>query len=211
MVVVDKLELPVDEFIPQVPEWRALYLGNNPCVWKVEAIIQRKYGDTCLQETLCLPQLPKVEYLIGQRVENLRGTPRRGYLEMADIEIVVHWGSKFMGSRLLSRIYRNDPAAIERHTADAIDALKKNDPAEALKHINCIFGLSDAFGSKVLAFLEPETCPIWDRIARDCLSRFGSRREGIKNYIDFIDLCKYIADGLDARKDENPRGAGRWC
>ena len=199
------IELTLDKFIEHVAEWRAKYWENR-CVHKVEAIIQRRLDDSCLEGDFCTP---RVEELIEQRVRDLHGVRGQGYLEKADIEIIVHWGSKKMGSRLWSRIdRRNTDDQIKRYTANAIRALDSGDPVRALKHINCTFGLDDAFGSKVIAFLHPQSAPVLDKIVRDCLSKADNpirRHNGIRRYDDFIALCKHIAE---RQTEPNPRGTG---
>ena len=205
-MIVSKPELTLGEFIREVPAYHAEYLKNNPCVPKIEAIIQRRMNDPVLKETSCSEKHLKVEELITQRIKDLSETQDRGYLEKGDIEIVVRWGSRKMGSRLWTRINNKEDAAesIRRHTKEAIEALPDADTA--LRHIMNIHGLGVSFGSKVVAFLYPDSSPVLDRVINDCLSKADN---WTGRYDDFIALCRHTAD---QQKEPNwHRADGRWC
>lgn len=113
----------------------------------------------------------------------------QGYLDPEDIEAVVLWGSRKFGKFLWTRINSKKDAteSIRHHTAEAIKVLP--DAEEALKHITHIFGLGVAFGSKVVAFLYPQSAPVLDRVINDCLSKASNWRG---RYEDFIILCEHI-------------------
>ena len=160
--------LPIEEFIAQVPGWHRKYLEED-----------YRRGREGKRRT------------VRQIEQRIQESASRGSLNMDDIVEVVLWGG---GSRLLGRIRRNTPEHIERCTSRAVEALRN--PEEALGHVMRIGGLGESFGSKVLAFLSPETCPVLDRVVRGCLSKACNWDNESATYSDFIALCEYIAEHL---------------
>ena len=144
------------------------------------------------------PCVPKIEERIQQKKH------QAGYLDKADIKDIVLWGSKKRGPFLWSRIDRhNSDDEIRHHTAEAIKALP--DSRKALEQITRIFGLGVSFGSKVVAFLCPESAPVLDRVVRDCLSK-ADNWTGRYDY--FVALCKHIAKRQ--QEGSGPREGGVW-
>lgn len=164
------------EFIPKVLELRHKYL-NSP------------------------RELAKPKHAL-EIEDEIQKKAAGGSLDKIDIETIVYWGRGF---RLLGQVRKNSNEYIRNCTADAINALDKKKPTEALDHINRIHGLRDAFGSKVLAFLRPQICPVWDAVVKDCLSEAASPP---RDYREFITLCEYIRSKLKADGPANPRGTG---
>ena len=142
------------------------------------------------------PQVPVLEEAIGK-------SRKRGYLDRTDLREVVTWGGNPYG--MWGKIdKRNDDSRIARCTADAIAAL--NDPETALERITRIHGLGVSFGSKALAFLSPETCPVFDSVIdKGCLIW---AENWTHRYGDLAALCRNIA-ALQRRPNPH-RPGGDW-
>ena len=61
----------LEDFVTEVPAWRARYLEGNGCIFKVEAFVRRDWENTSLQRSLCEEKLPWVG-------EPHRGADRQG-------------------------------------------------------------------------------------------------------------------------------------
>ena len=197
-----KCRTPLEDFIPQVPEWHGKYVQDR-CALKVEAFIQRKWDSPYLSEPLCEERHPQVERLI----EKLKGKEDFDRLE-DDIEIIYRWGGGF-GPFLFSKIMNLNPIDEIRSQAQAtFSALEEGDPVEAMDQLKSLKGVGYPFGSKVLAMHSPENAPIWDNIVQTCLREFKIGGKKVKSYEQFITFCKHIAE---RQTEPNPRGAdGPW-
>lgn len=51
----------IEQFITEVLGWRDKYVENNPCVFKVEAFLQRDWENPCLKQPLCWKKHGQVE------------------------------------------------------------------------------------------------------------------------------------------------------
>ena len=159
--------LSIEDFIAQAPEWHRKYREVDER--------RGREGKPTVNETEALIQEGR----------------SKGYLEIGAIEAVVNWGGS---PRLLGKIRRNHHEHIRHYTSQAIEALDK--PIDALRHVMRINGLAESFGSKVLAFLSPESCPILDSIVRGCLGKACNWDNESATYGDFISLCEYIGTQL---------------
>ena len=208
-----KCRTPLEDFIPQVPEWHGKYVQDR-CALKVEAFIQRKWDSPCLRESSC-----KEEYLwVENRIEELKRKEDLDRLE-DDIEVVYRWGGG-LGPMIFAQIMKNNlPVDKVREQAKAaFSALGEGYPVEALEQLKRLKHCGDAFGSKVLAMRSPKNAPIWDNIAQICLSEFKIGGKKVRIYEQFITFCKHIADELKRQGipcplgcDGSPREVeGRW-
>ena len=195
---------PIEDFIREVPAWRAKYVGGNMCVFKVEAFLQRDWKNPYLDEPSCKENHRRVEELI----EKLK---RRDDLIQPedDIEIVYRWGGG-RGPGLFRRIVNsNSTDDVRKRMRAAFSALGEECPVEALEQIKSLKGGGDSFGTKVLAMRSPRNAPIWDEIAKASLKEFKIGGKKVKSYEQFIAFCNHVADELKRLGKPAPRGE-RW-
>ncbi|MYF79568.1 MAG: hypothetical protein F4180_06865 [Chloroflexi bacterium] len=146
---------------------------------------------------------PKVNSLI----QELGGKEDLERLEK-DMEIVYRWGGG-LGSRLFNQIINsrsNSPDRVREQVKAAFFALGEDDPVQALEELKSLRWCGDSFGTKVLAMRSPESAPIWDEIAKACLSEFRIDGKRIRSYGQFITFCKHIRSELQRKGKEPPRG-----
>ena len=125
----------------------------------------------------------------------------RGCLDRYDLKKVIEWGGN---PHDVDRGNADD--RIESVTRDVINVLDNHD--KVLKRImGCnggIKGLGTAFGSKVLAFLSPETFPVLDVLVNRCLSETCN---WTGRYDDFVMLCRNIAAQQEEENEHRLDGA----
>lgn len=199
----------VEDFILEVPAWCGKYLENNRCVFKVEAFVQREWTSPYLNQPLCKENHSRVEGLI----EELKGKLDHEIGLERDMEIVYRWGGG-LGPRLFSQIMNSEknsptPTKIQEQMKAAFSALVDGEPVRALEQLKCLNYCSDAFGTKILAMRSPRNAPIWDNIAQHCLREFTIGGKWVGSYEQFIAFCEHIADELEQKGKEPPRGE-RW-
>ena len=196
---------PIEEFIREVPAWRAKYVEGNMCVFKVEAFIQRNWGSPYIGQPSCKEKHNQVENLI----EELKGRPDYEIGREKDVEIVYRWGGGY-GPRLFAKIMNNNSVpSIRTYTNRAFSVLEEGRPAEAMELFRTLKGVNYPFGSKVLAMRSPWNAPIWDNIAQHCLSEFKIGGKKVRSYEQFIAFCEHVADELKWLRKPAPRGE-RW-
>ena len=141
------------------------------------------------------PGVPALEEAIGE-------SRARGYLDRSDLKGVVLWGGNPYG--MWGKIdRRNSDERIARCSSEAIELLA--DPEAALERITGIHGLGASFGSKALAFLSPQTCPILDSVIdKGCLIWADNWTH---RYADLAALCGHIAARQPGPNPARPKGA----
>ena len=198
--------LTLDEFIKQIPYWRDEYLKNNMCSFKVEAFIQRDWNNLCLDQPLC----KEYQTWVYDRINQVRGKEDSDRLE-DDIAVVYRWGGGRGPSLFRQIMNNNSPQQIQKRMEAAFAALGEGHPVQALEQLESLKHCGDSFGSKVLAMRSPKNAPIWDDIAKACLSEFKIGGKRVKSYEQFITFCEHIADELKRLGITQPRGVnGRW-
>ena len=89
-----------------------------------------------------------------------------GCLSRDSVSEIMVWGGN--PHNIAGQMWRNNTEDhVRRVTAEVMGVLAE--PDTALDKITDIKWLGDSFGSKVLAFLSPKTCGIWDSVVKQAL------------------------------------------
>jgi hypothetical protein len=125
-----------------------------------------------------------------------------GFLSRADMkEIFQRMGNAH--SRWQQLFRHNSEEHVREVSGAAITVL--DEPGKALTIITSLDTVGESFGSKVLAFMAPETCAVWDRVVRQSLL---STTNTPRTYDEFIALLMGASDRISLPNPRRPYG--RW-